>query len=51
MGINLEDRDKESQRMYPAEVAAERIRRALATAKATGVPDDQYSYGHPCSRR
>ena len=25
--------------MYPAEVAAERIRRALATAKAIGVPD------------
>lgn len=39
MGINLEDRDKESQKIYPAEVAAERIRRALATAKAIGVPD------------
>ncbi|XTI83444.1 phosphoenolpyruvate phosphomutase-domain-containing protein [Cenococcum geophilum] len=39
VGINLEDRDKESQKIYPAEVAAERIRRALATAKAIGVPD------------
>lgn len=39
VGINLEDCDKESQKMMSIEVAAERVKRVLATAKAAGVDD------------
>jgi 2-methylisocitrate lyase-like PEP mutase family enzyme len=38
-GINLEDCDKETQKMHPIDVAAERVRRALKTAKQAGVPE------------
>ena len=38
--------------MYTTELAAERIRRALAIAKAIGVPDFTVNARtHPCSRR
>ncbi|KUJ07700.1 Phosphoenolpyruvate/pyruvate domain-containing protein [Mollisia scopiformis] len=37
--INLEDCDKETQKMLPVEVAAERVKRVLATAEAIGVAD------------
>ncbi|CZR69143.1 related to carboxyphosphonoenolpyruvate phosphonomutase-like protein [Phialocephala subalpina] len=39
VGINLEDCDKDSQKMIPIAVAAERVKRVLATARAAGVDD------------
>lgn len=39
VGVNLEDCDKVKKRLYSPEAAAERVRRALATAKNKGVPD------------
>jgi 2-methylisocitrate lyase-like PEP mutase family enzyme len=39
VGINMEDCDKETQKMHPTSVAAERVKRALAVAKKRGVPD------------
>jgi 2-methylisocitrate lyase-like PEP mutase family enzyme len=39
VGINLEDRDKDTNEMTPLEVATERIRRVLAVAARKGVPD------------
>lgn len=38
-GVNLEDCDKESQKMHSSETAAERVKRALAVAQSKGVPD------------
>ncbi|KIX01844.1 uncharacterized protein Z518_09571 [Rhinocladiella mackenziei CBS 650.93] len=39
VGINLEDCDNESQKMYPVDVAVSRVTRALKTAREMGVPD------------
>jgi len=39
VSINLEDCDKETQKMMPVEVAAERVERVLKTAEEDGVPD------------
>jgi 2-methylisocitrate lyase-like PEP mutase family enzyme len=39
VGINLEDCDKDSQKMMPITVAAERVKRVLAAARAAGVND------------
>ena len=39
VGINLEDVDKDTQKLYSPEIAAERVERALAAAKSKGVPD------------
>lgn len=39
VGINLEDCDKDTKTMYNHEEAVKRIQRALAAAKAVGVPD------------
>ena len=38
-GINLEDCQKETKKMYLIEEATERVRRVLAVAKERGVPD------------
>ena len=38
-GINLEDCDKETQKMMPVEVAAERVKRVLDMARKHGVDD------------
>lgn len=37
VGVNLEDCDKESQKMHPPDVAAERVKKALAVAATKGV--------------
>jgi 2-methylisocitrate lyase-like PEP mutase family enzyme len=39
VGINLEDCDKATSKMYPADEAANRVKQALAIAKKVGVPD------------
>lgn len=39
VGVNLEDVDKDSQKQHAIDVAANRIHRTLAVAKARGVPD------------
>lgn len=39
VGINLEDCDKDTQKMHPIDVAVKRIKTALKTAKDLGVPD------------
>lgn len=39
VGINLEDCDKATSKMYPADVATKRIKQALQVAKKAGVPD------------
>ena len=39
VGVNLEDCDKDTQRMYSPEEAADRIKRVLEAAKGAGVPD------------
>jgi 2-methylisocitrate lyase-like PEP mutase family enzyme len=39
VGINLEDFDKVAQKIIPLETAAERVKRAVAVAKKTGVDD------------
>jgi 2-methylisocitrate lyase-like PEP mutase family enzyme len=39
VGVNLEDCDKATQKMYAPEVAAERVKRVLAVAGREGVPD------------
>jgi 2-methylisocitrate lyase-like PEP mutase family enzyme len=39
VGINLEDFHKEMQKMYSAEEAVARVKRALAVAEKRGVPD------------
>ncbi len=39
VGINLEDCDKDTHKMYPVDVAVKRIQTALATAKDLGLPD------------
>ena len=39
VGINLEDCDKETQKMMPINVATERVKRVLAVAKKSGVDD------------
>lgn len=39
VGVNLEDCDKESQKMHSPEVAAQRVKKALAAAASRGVPD------------
>jgi 2-methylisocitrate lyase-like PEP mutase family enzyme len=39
VGINLEDCDKDSQKMHSIDVAANRVQRALKAATAAGVPD------------
>ena len=38
-GINLEDCQKESKKMYPMEEAAGRVKRVLSVAKEHGIPD------------
>jgi 2-methylisocitrate lyase-like PEP mutase family enzyme len=39
VGINIEDYDKDNQRLYPINEAAERVKRVLTEAKKHGVPD------------
>jgi 2-methylisocitrate lyase-like PEP mutase family enzyme len=39
VGINLEDCNKATQKMYPVEEAVARVKRALAVAEKHGVPD------------
>lgn len=39
VGINIEDCDKDTQKMMPVEVAAGRVKRVLAVAKAAGMDD------------
>jgi len=39
VGINLEDFDRERQKMYSTEEAVARVKRALAVAEKRGVPD------------
>jgi len=39
VGVNLEDCDKETQKMYSEQEAVDRVRRALAAANESGVPD------------
>lgn len=39
VGVNLEDFDKEKKQFYSAADAVDRVKRALATASALGVPD------------
>jgi len=39
VGINIEDADKEAQKMYSTQEATSRVKRAVAAAKANGVPD------------
>ena len=38
-GVNLEDCDKDTQKLYPQAEAVARIKRALSTAKQHGMPD------------
>ncbi|KAJ1957162.1 hypothetical protein GGI12_005102 [Dipsacomyces acuminosporus] len=38
-GCNLEDHDSETGELFPVEVAADRVRRAVAAAKKAGVDD------------
>ncbi|WEW59243.1 hypothetical protein PRK78_004712 [Emydomyces testavorans] len=38
-GCNLEDRDNETGKLFPFDVAVDRVRRALAAAAKAGVPD------------
>ncbi|KAF2733836.1 Phosphoenolpyruvate/pyruvate domain-containing protein [Polyplosphaeria fusca] len=39
VGCNLEDCDKESQKIYPVAAAVDRIKKVLSIAKNMGVPD------------
>jgi 2-methylisocitrate lyase-like PEP mutase family enzyme len=39
VGINLEDCDKDTQKMHSIDIAVQRIKTGLKTAKALGVPD------------
>ncbi|HLT77189.1 MAG TPA: isocitrate lyase/phosphoenolpyruvate mutase family protein [Ferrovibrio sp.] len=39
VGANIEDKDPVTNRLFPLEVAAERIRAGVAAAKAAGLPD------------
>jgi 2-methylisocitrate lyase-like PEP mutase family enzyme len=56
VGINLEDCDKETQKMYSITEPTERIQRVFAMAKVKGVPDfvvnartDALVHGEPLS--
>lgn len=39
VGVNLEDVDLATQKQHPIDVAADRVRRAIAAAEKKGVPD------------